>query len=390
MTQHPTPINGDRMLVGVDRARGELRHGRAVLLRDGDLDALAASVEAVTPTVAASMRRVSGDRVGLAVRARRAEALGVVCGSTSCALLPVHDAGDAALVRAIAWGRTDALPPDALDRIRAGATVWSEGSLPAGAIELARQARLSPAMLVCQPESRTSADVEAALTVGDVLALDVADIPGASELRIDLQEVSRARVPLVGTPEATFRVFREANSDEEHVAVIVGEIPRSGPVHVRVHSSCFTGDLFGSLRCDCGEQLQAAVAYLADRGGGVILYMQQEGRGIGLGNKLRAYNLQDLGHDTYDANGQLGFDPDERRFDVAAAILRALAIDEVVLLTNNPRKIELLTAEGVRVAGRVALAGGLTRFNERYLRSKVQKGGHFEEAVAGDGTDIPF
>jgi len=170
--------------------------------------------------------------------------------------------------------------------------------------------------------------------------------------------------------------FRQRGGMREHLAVIVGQPDPRKPVPVRIHSSCLTGDVFGSLKCDCGDQLQQALHHLESASGGVLIYLDQEGRGIGLSNKLRAYALQEAGLDTIDADEALGFDSDERRFDVAAAILRALGYRCILLLTNNPAKSEAMKAAGIMIAGTLSLAGRVTRHNRRYLETKVLRAGH--------------
>ncbi len=173
-------------------------------------------------------------------------------------------------------------------------------------------------------------------------------------------------------------VFREKDSDFEHVAVIVGNPDFNGkePVRVRLHSSCLTGDLFGSLRCDCGDQLRGTVQRLAKDGGGIVLYLSQEGRGIGIANKLRAYRRQDAGLDTLDANHALGFRMDERHFEVAAAMLKSLGCTHINLLTNNPAKIAALRDAGIDVVEREGVKGGVNAHNQRYLLTKMKRGGH--------------
>ena len=169
-----------------------------------------------------------------------------------------------------------------------------------------------------------------------------------------LQQVAQAHVPLEGAENARIVAFRPSDGGKEHLAIVVGEIDPTEPVLIRLHSECFTGDLLGSLRCDCGEQLRGAIAEIAKQGSGVLLYLAQEGRGIGLVNKLRAYELQDDGFDTIDANEQLGFDADERIYVPAATMLARMGIQRVRLLTNNPEKIAQLERYGIEVAERVA------------------------------------
>ena len=281
------------------------------------------------------------------------------------------------------------------------------------ALALAREARLAPAVVCCQ---LLSEDARALLDAG-LMHVDPALVQAFVATRpVQLEQVSDAPVPLAsawaadraaarkdGTQPAgavggdaaqsggfvghtdgehaidsRFVVFREKDSDFEHVAVIVGNPDFNGkePVRVRLHSSCLTGDLFGSLRCDCGDQLRGTVQRLAKDGGGIVLYLSQEGRGIGIANKLRAYRRQDAGLDTLDANHALGFRMDERHFEVAAAMLKSLGCTHINLLTNNPAKIAALRDAGIDVVEREGVKGGVNAHNQRYLLTKMKRGGH--------------
>ena len=174
----------------------------------------------------------------------------------------------------------------------------------------------------------------------------------------------------------TIHAFEEPDTGKEHVALSMGELADGAPVLMRVHSECLTGDGFGSLRCDCGPQLEAAMAKVAETGRGVILYLRQEGRGIGLVNKVRAYALQDGGADTVEANEQLGFAPDLREYSMCEDMLAHLGVRSVRLMTNNPRKVAAMEAHGITVAERVPLMTGRNPHNEHYLDTKQDKMGH--------------
>jgi len=190
-------------------------------------------------------------------------------------------------------------------------------------------------------------------------------------------QIERLSSAVIPTEEGKYSmvVYRERNSGREHVAMVMGDVAASPPL-VRIHSECMTGDLFGSLRCDCGDQLAAARARIGLQGAGVILYLRQEGRGIGLANKLRAYGLQDRGLDTVEANLELGFAADLRSFDVAAAMLADLGIDAVRLMTNNPRKTEAIERAGIAVVERVPVRSAPRPENRGYLSTKAAKLGH--------------
>ena len=190
------------------------------------------------------------------------------------------------------------------------------------------------------------------------------------------REVISARFPTETAQSGKLHVFRPNLAGPEHYAMEYGKIKRNAPVLVRIHSACFTGDILGSLKCDCGAQLGEAMSKINQNGSGILLYLNQEGRGIGLANKMRAYALQDEGFDTVEANHRLGFEDDERNFQVGASILKELEIPSIRLMTNNPRKIQLLEENGVNVSERVALIVEENRFNAHYLGTKATKSGH--------------
>nr|WP_299692893.1 GTP cyclohydrolase II [Hydrocarboniphaga sp.] len=190
-----------------------------------------------------------------------------------------------------------------------------------------------------------------------------------------MEKIAESKLP---TPFAEFRVtvFRTPDK-KEHVVIALGDLGAGEPPLVRVHSECLTGDALFSLRCDCGFQLHAAMASIAEAGRGVVLYLRQEGRGIGLGNKIRAYSLQDQGRDTVEANHQLGFPADAREYGLAVDLLRHLGLQKIRLMTNNPLKLDALVAEGIEVTERVPVQSGLNPHNEAYLRTKAEKMGHW-------------
>jgi len=208
---------------------------------------------------------------------------------------------------------------------------------------------------------------------------------GISEHRDNLHVVGQARVPLEDAEEVKIISFRPQDGSKEHMAIIVGEPDFTKPVLVRLHSECFTGDLLGSLRCDCGSQLRGAISLMAATEGGVLLYLAQEGRGIGLVNKLRAYQLQDTGRDTVDANFDLGFEEDERDYMPAVQMLKHLNVRQVRVLTNNPRKVNALSRLGVNVVERVAHVFPANRHNRGYLMTKGTRGGHLFDLEQFEG-----
>jgi GTP cyclohydrolase II len=245
--------------------------------------------------------------------------------------------------------------------------------LASAALALAKLGRLLPALLAAPaPEAAAQR-----LHLLEVPAAAVLSYPASAAT--SLAQVAEARVPLENAPEARIIAFRAADGGIEHLAILVGRPEEAGeqvPL-ARIHSECFTGDLLGSLRCDCGPQLRGAIRRMAeDPVGGVLLYLAQEGRGIGLVNKLRAYTLQDAGLDTLDANRALGYGADERNFLVAATMLRSLGIERVRLLTNNPDKVAGLAACGIEVQSRERLVFDPNGVNDHYLATKARRFGH--------------
>jgi GTP cyclohydrolase II len=229
------------------------------------------------------------------------------------------------------------------------------------ALDLARSAGLLPALWLLEAQA-----AEITVAVDDIVH---------ERKQPSVEIVARAKLPLEDMPPTQIVAFRASDDGQEHVALVVGAFGGKPPL-VRLHSECLTGDVFGSLKCDCGPQLREALHIIGKAGGGVLLYLRQEGRGIGLVNKIRAYSLQDRGLDTVDANRRLGFADDERDYGHAAAILRALGIDEVRLLTNNPTKVKGLGAAGIRVAERVAHQMPANPHNADYLATKRKRSGH--------------
>lgn len=231
------------------------------------------------------------------------------------------------------------------------------------AMELARLAGILPAFFVDEDMAQEAEDM--------VSPADVAAFTDMDALKI----ATRAKLPVAASDKAEIVAFRSGADATDHIALIVGSRDESPPV-VRLHSECLTGDILGSLKCDCGPQLHEALGEMANARWGVLLYLRQEGRGIGLINKLRAYALQDQGFDTVDANIRLGFAVDARDFAVAAQMLRLLGIDEVRLLTNNPKKVEGLQSQSINVTERLPLKISANQFNRQYLDTKRDRTGH--------------
>ncbi len=245
--------------------------------------------------------------------------------------------------------------------------------LAATALILAKLGRLLPAVLAAPARPEVAADA-GRFGLFNVPASDLRGYPVAAAA--ELRQIASARVPLENAPDSRVIAFRTEGSAIEHLAIVVGHPETSEAPLVRIHSECFTGDLLGSLRCDCGTQLRGAIARMTEEGAGILLYLAQEGRNIGLINKLRAYNLQDRGLDTLDANRALGWEADERNFLIAARMLKEIGVDRIRLLTNNPSKLEALAACGIEVVGREAHAFAPNGVNDHYLATKAERFGH--------------
>lgn len=356
----------------IERAIFDIRRGLPVVIDMDDKRLLVQALEGIDSVTA--LAELSGSRPSLLLTRHRLAAMGVSL-DAEAAKLPLPRHIDTAGLNALATAE------QAGQHLLSGLAPASVGEQ--GALALMRRALLIPAALCAEIAPSAAQGLEERIQKGELLAID-ADLAGDclnGSLGM-LKRVSEARIPLEDAPESRFVLFREPDGLREHVAVVIGDIDAmQGAVPLRLHSACLTGDLFGSLRCDCGEQLRNAVGDIQKMGGGVLLYLAQEGRGIGLANKLRAYTLQDGGLDTVDADQVLGFGDDERQYGVAVDMLNALGVDKVQLLTNNPLKIEALVSGGIEVVSRQALYGTVTDQNHRYLSAKANRAGHMLDEV---------
>jgi 3,4-dihydroxy 2-butanone 4-phosphate synthase/GTP cyclohydrolase II len=266
-------------------------------------------------------------------------------------------------------------------RARAGGVLERTGQTE-GSVDLARLAGLTPAGVICEimGDDGTMSRVPQLMEFAKRFDLKIVTIKDLIQYRMQREShvrvVAETRLPL-RMGEFRALVFENEINRDEHLALVKGTIDPEHPLLVRVHSSCLTGDVFGSFRCDCGEQLKKALRLIAEEGAGVLLYLQQEGRGIGLSNKIRAYALQDAGRDTVQANEELGFQPDLRDYGIGAQILVRLGVKRVRLMTNNPRKLIGLAGYGLEIVDRVPIHVRPGKYNVHYLRTKHEKLGHF-------------
>ncbi len=344
------------------RARADLRMGVPVVLNGG---AVVLAAETLDADRLAHLRTLDGDPV-LTVTSWRAQTLKAAAYDGDLARIALPPGASLAWVQAVADPADDLLTPmkGPLRSLRDG-----PADLHRAAIALTKAARLLPAALVLPVSDPAGFAATHNLTL----------IPEKAAVDTDLSPlhpIVSARLPLEVSEAGRLHIFRPDDGAEEHYAIEIGQPDRAKPVLSRLHSACFTGDLLGSLKCDCGPQLRGALAQMGDAGAGVLLYLNQEGRGIGLANKMRAYSLQDQGFDTVEANHRLGFEDDERDFRIGAEILKRMGFSAVRLLTNNPAKVARMESCGIDVTERVPLKVGENRHNAAYLATKAAKSGH--------------
>lgn len=358
-----------RIVRRVDRVAADLRRGTPVVIRGIDSVGVVLSAETASAQEYAELRDLADGGVSLALTARRANVLHILPSGHDVQLVPI----DQTLSEHLASELAD--PSHDLDGGMRGPFRQVKDAPPdwaSAGVALARHARLLPAVLVARLDA--SADWQG-MGLQDVEASEIAGV--ADFTGNILKPVAAARLPLWGAENTRMHAFRPADGGLEHLALVVGDPPRDQPVLARIHSECFTGDLLGSMKCDCGEQLRGALESIGSAGAGVLLYLAQEGRGIGLMNKIRAYALQDKGYDTVDANLRIGFETDERLFRPAAEMLRRLGFSSVRLMTNNPEKVAGLEDEGIAVAERVPHKFPANPHNADYLETKKSRTGHF-------------
>ena len=349
------------------RARADLRLGLGIVLADGDRGALVLAAEGLSPARLAEVLTLGGTPV-LAITARRAATLKARAYDGDVARIRLPEDATPSWIASVADPADDLRVP-----MKGPLAAMREGPahLHRLALKLAKSARILPAAVVLDLPAPHAFAREANLTLIDAIAAT----PVLADLS-PMHPVVSARVPIEASEAGRVHVFRPDDGGEEHYAIEIGKPPRDAPVLARLHSACFTGDVLGSLKCDCGPQLRGALSQMGAQGAGVLLYLNQEGRGIGLANKMRAYSLQDQGFDTVEANHRLGFEDDERDFRIGSDILKRMGFRSVRLLTNNPAKIAMMEATGITVTERVPLKVGETAHNRAYLATKARKSGH--------------
>lgn len=369
-------VAAEQAAVRLDRMQTEFRRGRPVVMETADPAApvvMLAAVETLTAARLQALVQLAGaPRLLLTAERLRAIGWAQVSGARSLLLDSPYTVERVKRLAAVLPGA--ATTSEAVDLVGARRA----GPALERALRLIKRARLVPALLLFELQAAALP----ALRQAEVLRIFDTDVSASAGLDSDaaaeLIRVSDAHIPIAACDDCTLVLFREPHGDAEHLAIVVGQPDLSRPVPVRMHSACLTGDLLGSLRCDCGDQLRLGIEHLAETGG-VLLYLSQEGRGTGLANKLRAYRLQDAGLDTIDADRYLGFNADERDFGPALAMLKQLGIPRIRLLTNNPHKIDFMRRGGLDVVDRLALLAPVNAFNARYVQTKHERAGHFAQ-----------
>lgn len=338
------------------RARSDMRMGLPVVIGDY----LVAAVETLPAERFADM--VALGVPILTITDRRAETLKARVYDNGLARVILPQDADLGWLRSVADPSDDLMTP-----LKGPLLTQRGGEVQAhqAALALAKSAKLLPAVVMVQAKPPLGLTQVSAGPLLAQLAGETAMLP-----------VANARLPLLSAEHSRLHIFRPDSGGPEHYAIEIGDPSRDKPVLTRLHSACFTGDVLGSLKCDCGPQLHAALTAMGQEGEGVLLYLNQEGRGIGLANKMRAYSLQNQGFDTVEANHRLGFEDDERDFRLGAELLRRLGFSQVRLMTNNPRKVTMLEQQGIKITERVPLIVSRNRFNTDYLDIKAKKSGH--------------
>jgi GTP cyclohydrolase II len=351
-------------LTEVDRAISEIRRGAVVRVYDERNSLLMLAVDALSADCLNLLTQSGSKAPKLVMTGTRMNVLGIDKSDRPVSVLSHPEGISLDLIEYLANPLSASMTPPNM----ASLEVKDADALEQSCVTLAKLARLLPAALIVEAGATAAADIPAVQASSIQSYMTIA--------AHSLTQVSEARVPLENAENARVLAFRPRDGGIEHLAIIVGDLNPAEPVLVRLHSECFTGDLVGSLRCDCGNQLRGAIGEMAAAGSGILLYMAQEGRGIGLVNKLRAYQLQDAGFDTVDANLQLGFDSDERNYLPAAQILRLIGVNRVKLMTNNPAKVTALGNCGIEVVERVPHIYPSNQHNDAYLKVKAKKSGH--------------
>jgi len=349
------------------RARADLRLGVPVVLAGNGIDVVVAAIDVLKQSRLDQLKSIDKNSFIL-ITARRAETLKCPVYDGNFARLETEQAPKVSSLKAIADPSLDLRNP-----LKGPFNIIRETplNLENEVLLLLKSAQILPAAIISQVDNGENFAKKYNLTYLQTKQLNETAISPTS-----IADAITAEIPTARAKDTRFHIFRPNISGEEHYAMEIGKINRDQPTLARIHSACFTGDVLGSLKCDCGPQLHSATKMMSDHGGGVLIYLNQEGRGIGLANKIKAYSLQDQGFDTVEANHRLGFEDDERNFQLAATILKEMRITDIKLITNNPSKVATMNKFNINVAERIPLKVGQNKNNLRYLKTKANKSGH--------------
>ena len=356
------------------RAIADLRRGAPVLfMSNAGYAGMVKPAEQVTADSLRDLAEASMSRPYLLITTQRARAIGLnpKPGVKACSILISDDIGANEILQLIGD------LPFTLDPKKLTILPENEHSMAALVLMLMRSARLMPAALAAHVPEQDYRSLNRWAEDNGYIMLSENTIRSFEETSAGLlREAARAKLPIKAADNTEIAIFQPKDGGTEHFVLIINQADQHDSPLVRIHSQCITGDLLGSLKCDCGDQLQLAIKQMADAGGGLLIYLAQEGRDIGLVNKLRAYALQDGGLDTVDANHAIGFETDHRFYLPAAAMLKALGCDHIKLLTNNPEKISQIEDCGIVVDERIAVIAETNPHNDHYIETKKTRTGH--------------
>jgi len=374
-TFNPIPYNSpiyDNSVISVDRAITDLRKGRCVVLKSKNcVPILFFAAETITKASINMLQGFSGSTPLLGLSPSQVKSLKHANGNNDVLVLKFDT-----LISQKDLKLFTESPSEEITKYKNFQVIPLDNDICVKAgLKLAKLGALLPVGCFAFPELVKEAEIEGWRTMQNLLAVEASDIFNyKNTVSNSLQKVSEARVPLKNAEDCSVSMFRPLDGSPEHIAVAIGKIDIEKPVLTRIHSECFTGDLLRSLRCDCGDQLHGAIKEISEFGSGILLYLRQEGRGIGLANKLRSYEIQDRGADTFDANEEIGFEADERTYLPAAKILQSFKIKQIRLMTNNPDKIKALKHFNFNIVERVPHSFRSNKHNETYLKAKKNKG----------------
>ena len=350
------------------RMQTDLKMGLPIIFKRGTINYIVFSTETISEENFKSLWKLEGEKPYLCVTARRAQTLKARVYDNTISKIKIPNNSD------LSWIKATADPVLDLDNPLKGpysVVRGADSSVEKLSIDWCKKSKLIPACIVKKISKKTVQSLENKF---QILSLDFS-VNSGKQVALIREEQASAKIPINGV-QTRLRVFKLNDENFEHCAIEFGNPDRKKSILTRIHSACFTGDVLDSQKCDCGSQLREAINKFTSEGEGILLYLNQEGRGIGLLNKVRAYRLQEQGFDTVDANHRLGFEDEERDFQIGAEILKTLGFSSARLLTNNPKKIHMLEKNGIQVQERVSLLTEPTDENFAYLRTKAKKSGH--------------